>query len=85
MKARVRGKAKERYVLRSSPNSAPSCTSMNCSVVGDAGPWSVSKPFLGGGGASVATESPRDAGTDGMVKGASPGVREAGLRAEPLP
>lgn len=55
----VSGKANERYERRSSPNSWLACSATNASVVGWAGPVSV---LPSGGGASVATESPRDAG-----------------------
>ncbi|CAM5737818.1 hypothetical protein SMICM304S_11814 [Streptomyces microflavus] len=55
----VSGKAKERNERRRSANSALAATALNASVVGWAGPVS---EWPSGGGASVATESPRDAG-----------------------
>ncbi|GAA2509002.1 hypothetical protein GCM10010393_47290 [Streptomyces gobitricini] len=59
---------------RSSPNSALSCTSTKDSVVGWAGLVSVPPS---GGGASVTTETPRDAGALGMDKNLTVGGRNS--------
>src|ERR1044072_9503048 len=61
MKPMVSGKANERWERRSSPNSALFCTSVN-----SCGEGSLCVSFEGGG-ASVATESPRVA--DAVVTG----------------
>ncbi len=55
----VRGKAKERWERRRSAKSGVAGIATNASVVGWTGP--AGEP-PSGGGASVATESPRDAG-----------------------
>ncbi|GHD54528.1 hypothetical protein GCM10010317_038670 [Streptomyces mirabilis] len=70
MKATVSGKAKERCERRSSANSALSCTSTNCSVEGSRG------SAFEGGGASVATKSPRVAGAVATVDGGESGLAD---------
>src|SRR5882757_6414820 len=70
MKPMVSGKAKERWERRSSPNSALCCISTNFSVDGSSG------SVFEGGGASVATESPRVAGAVATVDGGEPGLAD---------
>ena len=72
MKATVSGKANERWARRSSANSALCWTSVNSSVVGSV------VPVVEGGGASVATVSPRGAGAVATVDGGEPVLADGG-------